>query len=59
MDFIPLNGNCPIDTLCIDMENMVGEHLMRTEPLTEVDLIILLGLFSIVIWCFKYIRNHK
>ena len=59
MDFIPLNGNSMSCTTISFLESVVGEHLMREEPITGIDFLILIGLLSIVIYCFKYIRNHR
>ena len=59
MVFISLYGDINIHIIISLLESVVGEHLMREEPLTGIDFIILIILFSIVIYCFKYIRNHR
>ena len=59
MVFISFYGDINIHIIISLLESVVGEHLMREEPLTGIDFIILIILFSIVIYCFKYIRNHR
>jgi len=59
MAFIPFYGDINIHIIISLLEGVVGEHLMREEPLTGIDFLILIGLFTIVIYCFKYIRNHR
>jgi hypothetical protein len=49
-----LSDNNPHNSMEIMVENIVREH-----PLTTIDFIILMGLLSIVIYCFSYIRRHK
>ena len=56
---LPLNINNTTDSMCDWMEVMVGELLMRTEPMNELDFLFIIILLGIVIYCFKYIRNHK
>ena len=59
MVFISFYGDISIHIIISLLESVVGEHLMREEPLTGIDFIILIILFSIVIYLFKYIRNHR
>ena len=59
MVFISFYGDISIHIIISLLESVVGEHLMREEPLTGIDFLILIGLFSIVVWCFNYIRRHK
>ena len=59
MVFISFYGDINIHIIISLLESVVGEHLMREEPLTGIDFIILIILFSIVIYLFKYIRNHR
>ena len=56
---LPLNRNNTTDSMCDWMEVMVGKLLMRTEPMNELDFLFIIILLGIVIYCFKYIRNHK
>ena len=58
MDFISLYGNTITCDMCNGMEIMV-EKLMREEPMTSVDFLILVVLSSLVIYLFRYIRSKK
>jgi hypothetical protein len=44
--------------MCNGVE-MVVEKLMREEPMTSVDFLVLVVLFSFVIYLFRYIRSKK
>ena len=55
---LPLNRNNTTDSMCDWMATLVG-NLMRTQPMNELDFLLLIILFGIVVYCFKYIRNHK
>jgi hypothetical protein len=50
------------NTITWDMCNgveVVVEKLMREEPMTSVDFLILVVLSSLVVYLFRYIRSKK
>ena len=54
----PFNRNTITLYMCNGVE-MVVEKLMREEPMTGIDFLILIGLFSFVIYLFRDIRGKK
>jgi len=54
---ISLDGNYFTNTLITFMETMVEDFVRQ--PMTGIDFLILIGLLSIVIYCFRYIRSKK
>mgnify|MGYP003134413971 FL=1 len=56
---LPFNRNNTTDSMCDWLETLVGNLMMRTEPMAGIDFLFILILIGMVVYCFNYIRNHK